>query len=973
MRPTVLILAKKTDDTMVRYGVSDAHTKDYALARTLRSKLNEEGIEGTICNTDYSAIKSDMEQLQVASALIVVAISPEYLNSARDAIDVFHNATSREVIFLTSLPYPNDLDMFSRSCLSKGIPSQIYTLSNKNNLETFVQDIMQHLQQKKMKKVGAYSDVRGKLKRAMPLPKQPPNVIERTWLVDLLDRWITGSSRMRICWIKGEHGSGKTSFIGDYCAHIKSGNKNDIIGSGIYYCSSTDTRTQDSVRIIQTIAYELCCCMPGYEEVIHDTVMDDHFKDCGPEVMMRELLIDPFSEHSRLLPDQDRYRFVFAIDGIDELKTGKSDALTGFLNLLRHFNHLHPFIRIIITSTPDQDINNALAMINAKRIDLTREYLIYQKEDAEHFLCNELTSRGIPYTQEDVSQILFKSEWNFDYLQHFIAQCDNDNSDKLPPLDLLPTGLLAMYDRDFEQMFSVQYYREKVKPIIQILAAAYEPMTIANITQILKKESNEIEEVVNHSRLTQFLKESKPGNKTAIALYSVSLEKWLCEMDHRFSIDIYAGKAKMVEWIQRGNGGEYIYYSFYNNDYLRKYALHHLLDGRKTDVISDLIRCSNPDDFEKLKSLLGNLFINPDAARRGWDRLLLSLFREKYDYRIRDILIYIYRYILKRKIPKQRVLNKIIELLKINGEEIRAELLLGEGIENYETAHLHFCNTIDRANKLIKEMQAEACVNIWWHVRMSGVACNRLANLESKKHHRENAENFYFQGKQKFETAKQLFHEAPIDQQRVFSEDITIIDRDLGISNERLGDISFESGNHKKAAEYYQQFYEVCDLAYQQHANMRTKWDLSISHLRLGDAECCLGKTVSAQAHYISALGLRREILQHMRSDFMDMLPRPYYVEFDAPDTVDIGTDINTQRFKESRDIDPIRDIAICYARLGDLAFSLDQPDVAAEYYAILVNLCERNHNEMRTAASEHDLSISRARMKRCMMEVQDE
>lgn len=71
------------------------------------------------------------------------------------------------------------------------------------------------------------------------------------------------------------------------------------------------------------------------------------------------------------------------------------------------------------------------------------------------------------------------------------------------------------------------------------------------------------------------------------------------------------------------------------------------------------------------------------------------------------------------------------------------------------------------------------------------------------------------------------------------------------------------------------------------------------------------------------------------------------------------------EMFKESRDIDPIRDIAMCYARLGDLAYVLNQKNVALEYYEALVKLCERNNKEVQTATSEHDLVVSRLRKTR--------
>lgn len=965
MKPTVLIAAKKTNDALVRVGVPGVQTADYALAGALLGRLREQGVEGILCNTDHSAVTSDIDQFQTASILIAVTLSADYLNAAKNVIATFSNTASRKVIFLNDKSSDGSLEAATQSYCGSGSQLETYTLGNGKTIETFSKYIVTRLRTEKPQKAKFDSNVMRILKRAMPLSEELPHVIEREWLDHQLDRWITGTSRKRICWVKGEHGSGKTSFIGDYCTRLKSGAKSGIIGGGIYNCNSTETRIQNADRIIMTIAHGLCCCVEGYEEAIRGTVLDDHFSDLAPENMIQELLIDPFKDNPDLVPKPEDGRFVFAIDGIDELKTNKYDALEGFLNLLKYLNNLNHFIRIIITSTPDQSIDNALTRIHAMKIDLTNEHYTDQKQDAERFLRHELETRGIPHTQDDIFKILSKAEWNFDYLHHFIAQCDDDDSKKLPSLDQLPKGLLAKYEFDFEQMFSQQYYQEKVKPIIQILIAAYEPLSISDIVQILQKESNEIKEVIYHSRLTQFLKEFNRNTSTTIALYSVSLENWLCERNHHFSIDVDVGKAKIIEWIQNGSKGEYKYYSFYKNDYLQKYAMHHLLDSQKIEVINELIIRSKPDDFEKLKALLGALFINEEAGRRGWKCLLLQIFQDRYNYRIRDILVYIYRYILKRKGANYPVLQQLIDILKSKQEGIRAELLLGEGFDNYQRAFNHFQNTINLAKEAIENGRSIERVNIWWDVRMHGVAYNRLANLENKSKHREKSESLYFIGKAQFEEAKNLFNRATLEEREAFKEDITIIERDLGISNERLGDIAFSSGNYKAAEEYYRQFYQACNLAYASQAYLRTKWDLSISLLRLGDAECCLGKTAFAQDHYKTALNLRREILQHMRSDCMDALPRPFYIEFTCPNMYEFDSTTNMEMFKESRDIDPIRDIAMCYARLGDLAYVLNQKNVALEYYEALVKLCERNNKEVQTATSEHDLVVSRSRKTR--------
>ena len=143
---------------------------------------------------------------------------------------------------------------------------------------------------------------------------------------------------------------------------------------------------------------------------------------------------------------------------------------------------------------------------------------------------------------------------------------------------------------------------------------------------------------------------------------------------------------------------------------------------------------------------------------------------------------------------------------------------------------------------------------------------------------------------------------------------------------------------------------------------------MSISLLRLGDTKRYLGKLLKARNKYKSALDLRRDILQHLRNDCMSIISngsRSYYKDFECPEstqTIDILMD---EVPKESRDIEPIRDIAMCYIRLGDLAYDLGFFNVAEFYYDILVKLCEKNDAEVGTQGTEYDLIISKKRRER--------
>ena len=331
--------------------------------------------------------------------------------------------------------------------------------------------------------------------------------------------------------------------------------------------------------------------------------------------------------------------------------------------------------------------------------------------------------------------------------------------------------------------------------------------------------------------------------------------------------------------------------------------------------------------------------------------------------RYRDILVYTYRYILKRKEGNAPGLAGICSLLREKGEEIRAELLIGEGIRCYDTAKEHFERTIRRAEEKLELGDG----NIWWDTRMLGVAYNRLGNLENKEGNVDEAISQYKKGKECFDRAIKIL-ERDIKLLGSYHADDEILHRDEAISNERLGDLSFKKREFHDAAQYYNSYYESCRSAYNEAQNLSSKWDLSISLLRLGDAKRYLGELDEAREKYKSALELRRDILRHMRSDCIDLIcdgNGGFYREFSCPEREIVSEARIDDVPRESRDIEPIRDIALCYVRLGDLSFSLGLHETAVFYYEIFVRLCEKNNIEVGTDATEHDFEISRKRRER--------
>lgn len=950
---TVFIAVKRTDESLARLGMN-RDTYDFSIASEVRKELESLAVKVYIKDLGTQCSEEDRRALQAARMLIVIATKEMHLRASQKIVGFFGaGSRTKRIVYLCA---ENIGEMRSNSFQinddNASLETEVYELSPTNSLPLFAKSICTYLNTDGEDKKTM--TVHGLLKISRSIPPAAEKATERRWLSDALDKWLKNSRNRNIFWLCGEHGSGKTIFIGNYCSNLK-----NCLGKGIYYCHCSSRETQNIERMIRAIAYELSVSIPGYAQAIYDIVTNERFQNIDADALFSALLIAPFADHPEICPV--RGKFVFVIDGIDELKTGKIDALTPFLTLLCSYAQKLPrFIYLIITSPAIDIISNTMKRLSVRTIDLAEDkYLSYKKSDAERFLRTELDELGIPYSDDDIQIILRKAEWNFDYLHYFIEQCEDEGNKKLPPLDQLPDGLPAMFELDFSNRFSDDFYNSKVKPILQILAAAYEPFSVDDLTQVLSANMNDVQTIIK-GQLRQFLRLPNENEQSEIvSLYNMSFEIWLTKKKHKYCVDTDLGANAIVDWFRTKEG------QFYKNQYLQKYGLLHVLKQGRHEIIENLIVGAEEDDFEKLKEELGILFISDGTNQVDVISELMHIYRDSYDktVRIRDILVYTYRYVLKRKGKDFPGLSDISALLNQKNEKIRARLLTGEGISVYDEAKKYFKETIEQASEITKGNEG----NSWWNLRMLGVSYNRLANLENRAGHVDEACTQYENGKDCFDKAIGILS-ADVNLANAFREDYEILERDEAIINERLGDLSFKQKCFEKAVHYYKAYYDACNQALERKRTLNSKWDLSISLLRLGDARRYLGELKEAKENYRDALDLRRDILQHMRSDCMDILSngnRNYYKDFACPEKAHVyGWPVDDVP-RESRDIEPVRDIALCYVRLGDLAFSLDCVEASEFYYDIFHKLCERNNADVRTRATEYDLEISRQRKNR--------
>ncbi|MCX4328305.1 MAG: tetratricopeptide repeat protein [Lachnospiraceae bacterium] len=948
----VFIFAKRIDDSIRLLGVKDEYeTKGYQIARTLQSEFAENKITTQIKDLEIYNTETDVQILKTIRMLIIIATEKNHLSVGKQIAEKVKKEINPKLEYVFFVTLENNAESVNRKDICcDSVPSKFVQISKEHPIREFVDKVCYYLSSDSMEKsVTIPKELKESYLIGQPFARFAENVTPRKWLDKELQAWVTNSKSQRFFWLCGEHGSGKTVFIGDYFKRLT-----NIIGKGIYYCRYSSVQNQSVEHIVKSIVYSICECVPGYLNII-SRFGDEFFKNSDFDRLVTSLLISPFNEKFDIYPIG---KFVFVIDGIDELK---SDVLKTFLELLRNYSDSLPkFISIIVTSTSMENINSTMRALPVKSVDLAADrFILHKKADAKRFLTNELDDLGIKCSENEINNILLKAEWNFDYLHHFLAQCEERGNDFLLT-DELPIGLTAMFESDFGQRFPEDFFNAQIKPILEVIVASKEPLSVEDLSQILSLGINKLQSIIK-GVLKQFLAFSEGHEIEKVSLYNKSFQLWLIQKNHKFCVDMKHGNQIIVDWMK----GKPNY--LFENLYLRKYGIIHILEAEDSDeinVIAEKIEKSDEDDFETLKMLLSKAYLSVLQNGQSAQMSLIQIYRSKYSgcvARYRDLLIYTYRYVLKRKGNDAAKLDDIYQVLFENHEEIRAKLLKGEGITNYDLAKNHFMATIECAKKYINNTNS---ADQWWNTRMLGTAYNRLANLEKKHGDIDEAEKQYKHGKNCFDKAEQLLSKTGMAEE--FLDDMIIIHRDKAIINERLGDISFAKHIFLDAKNYYQIYYKACEKAFKNRSTLRNKWDLSISLLRLGDALRYLGQLKKAQTHYRRSLNLRRDILLEMHSEYASMvLNIDYYLEFEC---FDIQADSNIfvdEVPRESRDIDPVRDLAMCYVRLGDLAFFIRDIDTARFFYGKFYDLCQYNNNVFNTEASIKEFKLSQERLNR--------
>ena len=165
-------------------------------------------------------------------------------------------------------------------------------------------------------------------------------------------------------WLYGSPGIGKTALAHSICASLHRGKHL----AGAFFCRRDDPNLSETRNILPTLIYKLAIIFPPFRNIVAQRLRND--PNLAPESMEGSL----FLEFIRSLPRHPKNALIFVIDALDEC--GNTQSRPGILRVLNKAAAQAPWLKVIITSRPEADIQsffNILTESSYSKYDLATD------------------------------------------------------------------------------------------------------------------------------------------------------------------------------------------------------------------------------------------------------------------------------------------------------------------------------------------------------------------------------------------------------------------------------------------------------------------------------------------------------------------------------------------------------------------------------------------------------------------------
>jgi WD40 repeat protein len=346
----------------------------------------------------------------------------------------------------------------------------------------------------------------------------------REWLLEEIDKWLEQDDS-RVFFITGDPGTGKSAVM----AHLQ--DKHPDVAA-CHFCVATRDDSTSPERFIRSLAAQLATQLPNFRESL-DTAMDK-VSEIDPGSLLRGLVAGPLGAEAHDKP------VLVLVDGLDEaMKRGDQNIATV---LARGLNDLPSWVRLVISSRKEPDIIDLFSRFRPHEIDAGREENL---QDVQQYLRRKLTEKKLAerlacagVTADQVSGIIAEKGAGV-FLYAVMAVEGLQSGDIVPEEpDSFPDGLVEFFVRNFERCFPDREDFTRFRPLLDVICAAREPLTAAQLGSFLGRDSFDVEQ--DMERVAAFF----PEHEGRYRAFHKSVVDWLvgeAGMSKRFRVNVLAG------------------------------------------------------------------------------------------------------------------------------------------------------------------------------------------------------------------------------------------------------------------------------------------------------------------------------------------------------------------------------------------------------------------------------------------------
>ncbi|KAJ3122877.1 hypothetical protein HK098_002416 [Nowakowskiella sp. JEL0407] len=368
----------------------------------------------------------------------------------------------------------------------------------------------------------------------------------RQWLLtslfEFLDPEKQRNDSERVLWLQGNAGVGKSVMAALASDELERRN----LLAGMFFANHADSHRNSAKNLIKTLAYQLSKWNAEVGRIILQTLKDERIsfqvlnEKAKVERMFRILILEPLQTIYRT--DPNLKPIVLVVDALDEM--GKIGYRGDILHIFStHCKKLPSFVKVLVTSRPEEDIVKAFMGLTTRTLQATDED---NRNDAKIYVRSFLNGRMESDSDLDYACdfLVEKSNGLFVWLAMVCRELGSQNKISMELIKQLGNSdaknlMNSLYWSAFDRLVQSEGGNlDQVHLILAAMTLLSEPLTAHDYSLLLEIPPAAAERIIgklrpllheNNTGLVQFFHKSAPDYLS---------DKGRCK-DGRFSVDGY--------------------------------------------------------------------------------------------------------------------------------------------------------------------------------------------------------------------------------------------------------------------------------------------------------------------------------------------------------------------------------------------------------------------------------------------------